>query len=140
MFNSETSGEFEGIDFGASNFTWTARLNNKYTLPWRIDWQTRVNYRGPSVNAQSENEGIFSADFAFSKDLFNDSASLALNIRDIFNSRVRRSTVNFPFPGESEFQFRERSINLSFTYRFNQKKQRERSNRDFDGGEEDFEG
>ncbi|GGG10359.1 TonB-dependent receptor [Dokdonia pacifica] len=140
VFNSETSGEFESIDFGASNFTWTARLNNKYTLPWRIDWQTRVNYRGPSVNAQSENEGIFSADFAFSKDLFNDRASLALNIRDIFNSRVRRSTVNFPFPGESEFQFRERSINLSFTYRFNQQKKRERSNRDFGGGEEDFEG
>ncbi|MEP0264031.1 TonB-dependent receptor [Dokdonia sp.] len=139
VFNSETSGEFEGIDFGASNFTWTARLNNKYTLPWRIDWQTRINYRGPSVNAQSENEGIFSADFAFSKDLFKERASLALNIRDVFNSRVRRSTVNFPFPGESEFQFRERSINLSFTYRFNQKKKRQRSG-GFSGGEEDFEG
>ncbi|WP_299682775.1 TonB-dependent receptor [uncultured Dokdonia sp.] len=140
VFNSETVGEFDGIDFGASNFTWTARLNNKYTLPGRIDWQTRINYRGPSVNAQNENEGIFSADFAFSKDLFKEKASLALNIRDIFNSRVRRATVNFPFPGESEFQFRERSINLSFTYRFNQKKKRERSGRGFGGGEEDFEG
>ncbi|WP_299765073.1 TonB-dependent receptor [uncultured Dokdonia sp.] len=140
VFNSETAGEFDGIDFGASNFTWTARLNNKYTLPWRIDWQTRINYRGPSVNAQSENEGIFSADFAFSKDLFKEKASLALNIRDIFNSRVRRSTINFPFPGESEFQFRERSINLSFTYRFNQKKKRNGSGRGFNGDGEDFEG
>lgn len=140
VFNSETVGEFEDIDFGASNFTWTARLNNKYTLPWSIDWQTRINYRGPSVNAQSENEGIFSADLAFSKDLFKEKASLAFNIRDVFNSRIRRSTVNFPFPGESEFQFRERTFNLSFTYRFNQKKKRQRSGGGFGGGEEDFEG
>ncbi len=139
VFNSDTVGEFEGIDYGATNFTWTARLNNKYTLPGSIDWQTRVNYRGPTVNAQSESDGIFSADFAFSKDLFKERASLALNIRDIFNSRIRRSTVAFPFPGESEFQFRERSINLSFTYRFNQKKKREREG-GYGGGDEEFEG
>ena len=139
IFNSETTGEFEGIDFGASNFTWTARLNNKYTLPGKIDWQTRINYRGPSVNAQSRNRGIFSADFAFSKDVFKEKGSLALNIRDIFNSRTRISDVNFPFPGESQFQFRERSINFSFTYRFNQKKKRERP-REFDGGDGEFEG
>lgn len=139
VFNSETVGEFEGIDYGATNFTWTARLNNKFTLPGSIDWQTRVNYRGPTVNAQSESDGIFSADFAFSKDLFKEKASLALNIRDIFNSRIRRSTVAFPFPGESEFQFRERSINLSFTYRFNQKKKRERQG-GFNGGDQEFEG
>lgn len=138
IFNSETSGEFDGIDFGASNFTWSARLNNKFTLPGSIDWQTRVNYRGPSVNAQSESEGIFSTDLAFSKDVFKDNGSLALNIRDIFNSRVRRADVNFPFPGESEFQFRERSINLSFTYRFNQKKKSERERGG--GGDEEFEG
>jgi len=141
VFNSETTGVFDGIDFGASNFTWTARLNNKFTLPAKIDWQTRINYRGPSVNAQSRNQGIFSADFAFSKDILKEKGSLALNIRDIFNSRSRISEVNFPFPGESEFQFRERSINLSFTYRFNQKKQRgrQRNNGGDDGGG-DFEG
>lgn len=139
VFNSETVGVFEGIDYGATNFTWTARLNNKYTLPGGIDWQTRVNYRGPTVNAQSESDGIFSADFAFSKDLFKEQASLALNIRDIFNSRVRRSTVAFPFPGESEFQFRERAINLSFTYRFNQKKKRERQG-GYGRGDDEFEG
>lgn len=139
VFNSETVGEFDGIDFGASNFTWTARLNNKFTLPGKIDWQTRVNYRGPSVTAQSRNRGIFSTDFAFSKDILKEKGSLALNIRDILNSRVRRADVNFPFPGESEFQFRERSINFSFTYRFNQKKKRERQG-GFDGGDGDFEG
>ncbi len=140
IFNSETVGTFDGIDFGASNFTWSARLNNKFTLPGKIDWQTRLNYRGPSVNAQSRNLGIFSADFAFSKDILKEKGSLALNIRDVLNSRVRTSELSFPFEGESEFQFRERSIGLSFTYRFNQKKKRERQGGFNGGGDEEFEG
>ncbi len=138
VFNSETVGVFNGIDFGASNFTLTARLNNKYTLPGKIDWQTRINYRGPSVTAQSRNRGIFSADLAFSKDLFKDKVSVAFNVRDVFNSRVRRSDINFPFPGESEFQFRERTFNLAFTYRFNQKKKPQRQGRE-SGSRDDFE-
>jgi len=139
LFRSETIGTFEGTDFGATNTSWSLRLNNKYTLPGKIEWQTSVNYRGPSETAQSKNSGIFSANLAFSKDLFKEKASLALRISDVFNSRKRTSDILFPFPGESEFQFRRRTVNLSFTYRFNQKKKRQRSG-GFRGGEEDFEG
>jgi len=137
VFNSETVGIFEGIDFGAEILSWFVRLNNRYTLPGDIDWQTRIFYRGPNENAQSRTRGLFSMDFAFSKDLLKEKASLAFNVSDIFNSRIRRSNINFPFPGESEFQFRQRTFNLSFTYRFNQKKRQERRGRS--GGEDDGE-
>ena len=63
---------------------------------------------------------------------------MAFNVRDVFNSRVRRSDINFPFPGESEFQFRERTFNLAFTYRFNQKKKPQRQGRE-SGSRDDFE-
>lgn len=139
LFRSETVGVFEGTDFGATNTSWFVRLNNKYTLPGKIEWQTSINYRGPSETAQSKNSGIFSTNLAFSKDLFKEKASLALRVSDVFNSRKRTSDILFPFPGESEFQFRERTVNLSFTYRFNQKKKRQRPG-GFGGGEEDFEG
>ena len=142
VFNSETVGVFEDTDFGAEILSWFVRLNNRYTLPGGVDWQTRIFYRGPNENAQSRTQGLFSMDFAFSKDLFKEKASIAFNVSDIFNSRIRRSDINFPFPGESEFQFRERTFNLSFTYRFNQKKRQERDgNRGGqDGGGEEFEG
>lgn len=145
LFQSQTRGSFEGQNFDADNLSWFVRLNNKYTLPAEIDWQTRLFYRGPSETAQSRNEGIFSMDLAFSKDLFNDKASIAFNVRDVFNSRKRRSN-NFTntFNNESEFQWRERSFNLSFTYRFNQRPKRERNGRGVgngNGGEDfDFEG
>jgi outer membrane receptor protein involved in Fe transport len=140
IFQSITEGSFEGTDFGAENLSWFIRLNNKYTLPGNIDWQTRLNYRGPSEDAQNRNKGIFSADLAFSKDLFKERASIAVNVSDVFNSRKRMSETSTPtFNSESEFQWRERTFNLSFTYRFNQQKQRDRSDRG-SGDDFDFEG
>lgn len=137
VFRSVTDGFYENTDFTS----WFVRFNNKYTLPGKIDWQTRMNYRGPSVDAQNKREGIFSMNFAFSKDLFNDKASLAFNISDVLNSRKRITATTTPtFNANSEFQWRERSFNLSFTYRFNQKKKRVRSGRGNGGEDFGFEG
>ncbi len=144
LFQSETEGFFNGTDFGADNLSWFARINNKYTLPGEVDWQTRLFYRGPSEDAQNKRSGIFSMDLAFSKDLFKNKASIAFNVRDLLNSRKRITNTTTPsFNAESEFQWRERSFNLAFTYRFNQKKQRNRNGRrgSGNGGQDfDFEG
>ena len=140
FFNLITRGDFNGQNFDAENLSWFIRLNNKITLPKNIDWQTRIFYRGPTENAQTRNQGIFSMDLAFSKDFFQEKASLAFNVSDVFNSRRRVSETMTPFFNtDSEFQFRVRSYNLSFTYRFNQKKKRGGDrNRDFDGDGEEF--
>lgn len=140
LFNLITRGDFNGQNFDAENLSWFIRLNNKMTILKNIDWQTRIFYRGPTENAQTRNQGIFSLNFAFSKDLFKEKASLALNINDVFNSRRRVSETITPFfETDSEFQWRVRSYNLTFTYRFNQKKKRGNGRgRDYDseGGEE----
>lgn len=143
LFQSITDGFYNGVDYGAENLSWFVRLNNKYTLPGNIDWQTRLFYSGPSEDAQNKNKGIFSTDLAFSKDLFKDKASIAFNINDVFNSRKRitESTTD-AFNSHSEFQWRVRSFNVSFTYRFNQQKQRQDRQRGQNGGgdEMEFEG
>ncbi|MCW5520487.1 TonB-dependent receptor [Aureitalea sp. L0-47] len=142
FFRFSTEGEFNGIDYGAENTSWFSRASVKVSLPAKIDWQTNAFYRGPRNNAQTEFEGILSFNLAFSKELFNDNATVGFNVRDLFNSRKRISvTETETFISDSEFQWRERSFNLSLTYRFNQKKQRERG-RENGGGFEDegFEG
>ncbi|GMN05396.1 outer membrane beta-barrel family protein [Croceitalea sp. MTPC5] len=140
IFNLITRGDFNGQNFDAENLSWFIRLNNKVTLPGNVDWQSRLFYRGPTENAQTTTEGIFSLSLAFSKDLFKEKASLAFNVSDVFNSRKRRSeTITPSFVNNSEFQWRERSFNLTFTYRFNQKKDRNGNrNRDDDGGGEEY--
>lgn len=124
--------------------TWFARFNARITLPADIQWQTRLRYRGPQSNAQSDRAGIFVANLAFSKDLFKDKATIVFNVSDLLNSRKRESTTYFggrenpSTVSVGDFQWRERQISLNFTYRFNQKKKKESTPRVYDGGGEGF--
>ncbi|MEO5788401.1 MAG: TonB-dependent receptor domain-containing protein [Gelidibacter sp.] len=142
LFQSKTAGVYNKVDYGAENLSWFVRFNNKYTLPGKIDWQTRIFYMGPSEDAQNKTKGMFSTDLAFSKDVFKDQGSIAFNVSDVFNTR-KRSMDSFTsaYTSSSEFQWRQRSFNLSFTYRFNQQKKQQRSMDRGNGGEDfDFEG
>lgn len=142
FFQFNTEGEFNGVDYSAKNTSWFARFSSKVTLPAKIDWQTNAFYRGARSDAQSDTDGIFSMDLAFSKEIFKDKATLSLNVRDVFNSRKRNSvTTTATERVTSEFQWRQRQITLSMIYRFNQKKERNRGSRNNDyNGDDEFEG
>lgn len=136
FFKSVTKGDYNGVNFDAENVSWNIRLSNKYTLPGNIDWQTNIDYRGPSQDAQNKRDAIASANVAFSKDLFKEKASIAFNISDVFNSRRYKGDIETEtFTATRDLQFRGgQTFNLSFTYRFNQKKKPERQR----GGGESF--
>ncbi len=142
FFRFETDGTFDGIDYGATNTSWFTRFSSKVSLPAKIDFQTNMFYSGPSENSQTKTEGIFSINLALSKELFNDNASISLNVSDLLNSRKRKAfTQGVGFTSDNEFQWRERQITASFTYRFNQQKnERDRRNRERNGNGDDFEG
>ena len=141
FFQFETEGDFNGVDFGAKNTSWFTRASAKVILPYKIDWQTNLFYRGPVNNAQTDTEGITSVDLALSKDILGDNATLGFNVSDLFNSRVRRSFTQTPdFTSDSEFQWRVRQFNLTFVYRFNQKKERQRDGSGGGFGGDEFEG
>lgn len=153
QFSQDTNGTIISTpvvqDLGNRNSSWFMRFNSRITLPAKIQWQTRLFYRGPRETAQSEIKGIFSANLAFSKDILKEKGTLVLNVSDVFNSRRRQSITYNPSIddpssiNDQEFQWRVRQISLNFTYRFNQKKnQRQRKGRgqDFEGGGEEFGG
>ncbi len=127
--------------FDFENTSYFIRLNQKITLPGKTDLQINTNYRGPSQNAQTESQGVFSMNLAASKDLFNERASLSVNFSDVFNSRISQRTTNIPgFLNQySEFQWREPQFRVSLVYRFNQKKKKFTPERQDNGGD-DFEG
>ena len=108
----------------------------------KIEWQTRMNVRGPNETAVSKSEGDFSIDLAFSKELFKDKATLTLNIRDLLDQRGwRNETFNENFYNDFEFRWSQRSATLNLTYRFNQKKNQNRRQMrrgGFEGGGFDF--
>ncbi|MFT4831002.1 MAG: hypothetical protein ACI815_000641 [Psychroserpens sp.] len=138
FFQFATEGFFNNVDYGTENTSWFARFSSKVSLPSKIEWQTNAFYSGPSQNAQTKNEGIFSLNLAFSKDILEDKATLALNVSDLLNSRKRRSfTETDFFTSDSEFQWRQRQFNLTFVYRFNQPKEKQNGKRN--GGPENEE-
>lgn len=140
FFTFSSDGSFNGVDYGTTNSSYFARLSSKFTLPGKIELQANSFYMGPRQNAQTESDPMFSLNLAVSKDLFDDKATLSLNVSDLFNSRKRRSFTQTPtFTSDSEFQWRQRQVTLSFIYRFNQpKEQRQRGGRQ--GGGDDDEG
>jgi outer membrane receptor protein involved in Fe transport len=160
LFNSKTAGIYTydfldptsnttntiTEDLSNSNTSWRARFNARVTLPYKIEWQTRLSYRGPSESAQNVSEGIFSANLAFSKDILKEKGTLVLNISDVFNSRKRNAvnyTPNRDAPtniSDQTFQWRMRQVSLNFTYRFNQQKNQRQKGRRENGGGEEFEG
>ena len=142
LFQNKVEGTYNNIVYDNKNVSWSFRLNNKLTLPGKIEWQTRMNVRGPNETAVSKSEGDFSIDLAFSKELFKDKATLTLNIRDLLDQRGwRNETFNENFYNDFEFRWSQRSATLNLTYRFNQKKNQNRRQMrrgGFEGGGFDF--
>ncbi|TRX38318.1 outer membrane beta-barrel family protein [Flavobacterium restrictum] len=149
LFNVKTTGDYTYKDannlaitqnFDNTTFSWFARINSKVTLPYKIDWQTTAMYNGPQTSAQGKDLGQFGANIAFSKDILKEKGTLALNVSDIFNSRImKKYTYLENVNSYSEMQFRKRQINLSFTYRFNKKKaerEKQPKNENQEGGGE----
>jgi hypothetical protein len=147
LFNVTSAGDYTNLttnvsqNFDFENTSFFIRLNQKISLPGKTDVQINTNYRGPSQNAQTKSKGVFSMNLAASKDLFNERASLSLNVSDVFNSRISQRTTILPnfLEQYSEFQWRDPQIRISFVYRFNQKKKRERKRGGINSGE-DYEG
>ena len=134
-YTSTTTNSTQNFDF--NNTAFFIRLNQKITLPGKTDVQINMNYRGPTQNAQTKSKSVFSMSFAASKDLFNERASLSLNLSDLFNSSISRRNTLLPDFLEQyfEFQWREPQLNLSFVYRFNQKKQLGEQDRNTSAGD-----
>lgn len=127
LYTNKVIGSYQDLVFDNESLSWSFRLNNKLTLPAKIEWQTRMNYRGPEETALTKRKGQFSVDLAFSKELFDDKASLTFNIRDLLDQRGWDiETFNQTFYNNSSYRWSQRSFTLNFTYRFNQKKNQNR--------------
>tara|TARA_B110000114_G_scaffold128215_1_gene134264 strand:+ start:649 stop:3066 length:2418 start_codon:yes stop_codon:yes gene_type:complete len=142
LFNNKVQGDYNDINYDSENLSWSMRLNNKLTLPGKIEWQTRMNYRGPSEDAINKSKASFSTDLAFSKDILNEKATLSFNVRDLFDSRSRvTEAFNETFYSESKYRWSSRSFTLNISYRINQKKKRnQRGGQGYEGGGEEYGG
>lgn len=98
--------------------TWQAQINSSFELPKEIQLQVRVNHRASAITAQGARNPITHVTAGIGKNFWDDQFSIDFNIRDLFNSRIRRArTVNSDFAIYDERQWRPRTYRLTLTYR-----------------------
>lgn len=136
FYHSKANGEYKGERYGSKTFSWTNRTTSRITFFKKVDFQTSLFYHSPRNNTQGRTLGMYTIDLGLATDVFKGKGTLTLNIRDLMNSRLRRSIVDIPgYYSESEFQWRPRQIRLTLNFRLNQQKiQKEETPRMDDGG------
>lgn len=122
FFRELTNGNFQGRDLSSDNYTWTNRSTLNATLAGAWRTQASFNYTAPRNNTQGRQKSTYYMDLGISRELLKGNATLAFNVRDVFNTRRWRSITDTPeIYAVSSTQWRPRSAQLSLTYRFNQK-------------------
>ena len=128
IFYSTLNAENLSLSSQTEFTSWTSRLNAKTELPWKIDLQLMVNYRGPRRYPQGELKGMLFTDAGLSKDFLGDKMTVSFRMSDIFNTQWYKSETrgdNFYIYSEGQWRARRQSY-INITYRLNQKKRRER--------------
>ncbi len=113
--------------YDVNDNTWSSRLNSRFRFP-KFSVQASINYQGARESGQTFNESIYFANIGFSKDFWNDKASLSLNMNNIFDSRIaKRLITGENYTSNTSFRRMGRNTTVTFTYRFNRtKKDRDR--------------
>ena len=127
-------GNYQGISYDTDNSSWSGNLSNSYRLPFDIQSQFSVRYRGPSESSFGKSKGFLYTDLALSKDILNDNATINFRFSDLFNTGKYDYQTTTPVAvTDGVYQRREPTYTLTFTYRFRQEKNRQRGRRGSNG-------
>lgn len=125
---------------GQNIFAGSVRVNAQFLFTKNFSGQLSANYRSPRVVAQGTTSHSYSIDIGLRHTFLNKQLALALNVRDLLDSRARQNTTW----GEGFWQFSEnrwhsRSVSLTLTYNFgNQQGKRRGKDADLGGNGDDF--
>ena len=134
------------IDLAEQNiFAGSVRIAAQFMFTKDFSGQIRANYRSPRVVAQGTTSHSYSLDIGLRHTFLNKQLALALNVRDLLDSRARKNTTwggdnTVGFWQFSENRWHSRSISLTVTYNFGNQQRRRPGKPDGDmgGGNDDF--
>ena len=129
------------VDLDKQNiFAGSVRISAQFMFTKDFSGQIRANYRSPRVVAQGTTSHSYSIDIGLRHTFLNKQLALALNVRDLLDSRARRNTTwGDGFWQFSENRWHSRSISFTITYNFgNQQRRPGKPDGDMSGSSDDF--
>lgn len=112
------------------NFAWDARVLASVILPYAISIQATGNYRSRSVITQGYRKPNGSLDLGLRKTFLNKTFALALNWRDVFNTRKWESFTESDSFSRYQKNWRDPRVNLQLTWNFGNMTQKKKPQRD----------
>ena len=120
------------------NFAWTARVLASVILPYNITFQATGNYNSRSVITQGYRKANGSLDLGLRKTFFDKKFAVAVNWRDVFNSRHWENYTEGPTFWRHQKNWRDPRLHIQLTWNFGNMKQKRRPGReDMQGGMDD---
>lgn len=101
------------------NFSWNARMIANLMLPYGISLQMTGNYNAKQVVAQGYRKANYSLDAGLRKSFFDKKLSLAINARDLLDSRKRHTVTSGAGFEQDDMNWRGgRRFGFTLTYSF----------------------
>ena len=138
-FSSDLYGEdFSVVIPRRDVFAANVSVNAQFMFTKTFSGSLSGRYRSPHVLAQGMTTHSYSIDAGLRKTFLDKKLILAFNVRDIFNSRARRSkTYGEGFWQYQENQWNSRMVSLSLTYNFGNQQGSKKQNRQNDNSSDD---
>lgn len=123
-----------------NSFTWNARMQASLILPYDISFQLTGRYRSRQVVTQGYRKANYSLDLGLRKTFLDKKLTLAVNCRDLLNSRRWKTyTSDETFTRYQEMWRGGRNVNFTLTWSFgNMKQKRQKPNDSMNGSNEDM--
>ena len=115
---------------GNENFAWDARVLASVILPYNFTVQATGNYRSRQVITQGHRNANGSLDLGLRKTFANKRFALAMNWRDVFDSRHWESYTEGPTFWRHQKNHRDPRINVQLTWNFGNMTQKRRTESD----------
>ena len=109
------------MDFSGDVFSYRLRLNNTFKPTKTLSVQIQSFYRAGEKTAMNNRKAMYGVDLGATQTIWKGNGTIAFNVRDLFNTRRMRNTVNTPqYSMERKMQWQPRQFSVSLTYRFKQ--------------------
>ncbi len=119
---------------GQESFSWNARVLASVMLPYDISFQATGNYRSRGAITQGHRRPNASLDLGFRKTFFGKKLAVAINWRDVFQSRQWENFTSSDTFWRHQKNWRRPGINLQLTWNFGNMMTKKSDGDDREGG------
>jgi outer membrane receptor protein involved in Fe transport len=119
IYRISVDGSNISEEFTNSGFAWNLKLTQDFKLPLGINFQLAGTYDSPEIEAQGRDLAQYFIDATVQKSLLNGKGSIALSVRDIFDTRrfagfARTNTFSQDFYSKQETRIVLLSARMNF--------------------------